>query len=816
MKRQDFNQEWEYKKSGTEDWKEIMLPHDAMLYEPRRADAPGGSAVGFFEGGKYIYRKSFFAPENWRGKYVAFEFEGVYRKSVVKLNDVEIGNCKNGYRNFLAEAGQELLYGKENRLTVEVDNSEQPNSRWYSGSGIYRPVHLVVADSAHITLHGLKIRTVDICPAKIQVKVEYTGTKEEISAEIGIYKEGNKITGHTLVSAHNGAGQESEIRFLECEIEIPDAELWFADSPSLYECRASLLDNGEKRDEAAEQFGIRMIEWSTKGLFVNRKSVLLRGACVHHDNGILGAAIFEKSEERRVKILKEQGYNAIRSSHNPASTALVKACDRYGMYLMDETWDMWYGHKNKYDYATDFMNEYQEDIRAVVERDYNHPSVILYSLANEVSEPREEKGIRLLEEMVDLVHALDDSRPVTAGINLMVMELASKGKGVYKEEGGRSDQDTAGRKKKPGKKSGSEEKSGSLFFNMMTSMIGTNMNRMANSRHADQVTSPALDALDIAGYNYASGRYPLEGKAHPDRIVVGTETFPQDIGKNWDMVKKYPYLIGDFMWTGWDYLGEAGIGTWAYGNADGFDKEYPWLLADVGAVDITGYAGAESYYAATVWGLRDRPYIGVQPVNHPGVRPLKSTWRGTNAFDSWSWKGCEGNQAVVEVYSDAEKVQLFLNGKGLGKKKVKNYKAVYRLRYVPGTLTALAYDSYGTEIARTELISAKGKERLAIRPEETSVFRGDIVYVPIHVEGENEIVQCNADVGVQIHVEGGRLLGFGSAAPCTEEKYTSGFFHTYYGRALAVVYAGKAGELKIHAEADNGMQADAVVEVAER
>lgn len=610
------------------------------------------------------------------------------------------------------------------------------------------------------------------------------------------------MTAECTGSSQNGAVME---------IEIPNAKLWSEDTPELYTCHVQLVENGTVLDEAEENFGIRMVEWSTKGLFINGKETLLRGGCVHHDNGILGACTYEKSEDRRVRLIKEMGYNAIRSSHNPASEAMLRACDKYGVYMMDETWDMWYGHKNKYDYATEFMEHYKDDVKAMVDRDFNHPSVIMYSIANEVSEPREEKGVALAKELVEYIHEIDGNRAVTAGINLMVIHMASKGKGVYKEDGGRADQDKAAAKKQKKQKA-----SGSLFFNMMTSMIGTNMNKMANSDAADKVTSPCLDALDIAGYNYASGRYPLEGTKHPDRIVVGSETFPMDIAKNWELVKKYPYMIGDFMWTAWDYLGEAGIGAWTY-DADGasFDKPYPWILADVGTFDIVGNPGAQAYYAKTVWGLNEKPYVGVRPVNHPGITVHTATWRGSNAFDSWSWKNCEGNKAEVEVYADAAKVELLINGKSVGKKKVKAYKTLFKTKYMPGTLTAIAYDASGNEIGRQELISAEGAECITVRPEENEVKVEDIVYVPIQIEGQNGIVESNADMGIHVSVEGGSLLGFGSAVPKTLENYNDGYFHTYYGRALAVVKAERAGIIKVKAVSDNGLHAEAEVTVTE-
>lgn len=411
----------------------------------------------------------------------------------------------------------------------------------------------------------------------------------------------------------------------------------------------------------------------------------------------------------------------------------------------------------------------------MVSRDYNHPSVILYSIGNEVSEPGKEKGVETGKQIVEYIHKLDKNRLVTGGMNLMLMSNYAKGKGQYDNV----DQEE--------KKNDKEPKNTSLMFNVIASVVGTGMNKAANSDKVDAVVSPVLDALDIAGYNYASGRYPMEGTKHPNRVIFGSETFPQDIWKNWEMVKKFPYLVGDFMWTAWDYLGEAGIGAWSYTGGMPFNRPYPWVLAGTGVIDILGNPDASCRYAGTVWGLEKKPVIGVRPVNHPGVRVSKSVWRGTNAMESWAWKDCDGNKAEIEVYAQAAGVELLLNGKSLGKKKLKECKAMFNAKYTPGTLTAVAYEEGGKEISRQELKSATGKICIAVKPEVTSAKSDEIVYVPVSLIGENGVVESNADRKLTVTVQGGELLAFGSANPCTEEQYHTGSFTTYYGRALAVV-----------------------------
>jgi hypothetical protein len=789
MKTINFCYDWKFRKQEAENTELVNLPHDAMIHEKRDPQSPSGSAGAYFPGGVYEYEKTFFVPEDWAKKIIIFRFEGVYKNSIVYINDRETGGCAYGYSQFHVNAHDALNYGVENTIKVIARNNDQPNSRWYTGSGIYRPVWLLLSGKKHINNDGVKISTFSYSPAKIRVDTSHTGGDATL---VEILDNGQKIM--------EGRGES-------VEFEIPNAKLWSDTDPFLYQCRVTLLENGVAIDEVTEIFGIRLVEWSAEGLFINGVNTLLRGGCIHHDNGILGARCYAESEERRIRILKRAGFNAIRSSHNPASTAMLAACDRYGIYVMDETWDMWYGHKSKYDYAADFMDNYQADIEAMVNRDFNHPSVIMYSIGNEISKPHEKKGIDLTREMTEYIHSLDKNRAVTCGVNLWLIDMAGKGKGIYKEEGGLASDHN---KKQP-------SFSSSTLFNLVTSKVGTSMNKKGNSKSADTRSSPCLDALDIAGYNYASGRYPLEAKAHPGRIVVGTETFPQDIAKNWAMVKKFPYLIGDFMWTAWDYLGEAGLGAWAYSDdGKGFNKPYPWLLNGSGAIDILGNIGAEAEYAAVVWGLRQKPYIGVQPVNHPGVEPAKMAWRGTNALASWSWKNCEGNEAVVEVYADADSITLLLNDKTIGRKKVKNYKAVFKTRYVPGILSAIAYDQDGRELSRSSLASATGGLCIGIYPEKDMVKTGEILYVDINIIGENGVIESNADTGLSVTVEGGELLAFGSANPRTEESYNSGSFTTYYGKAQAVIRADKSGTIRITICSDDMQHISAEIEAIDQ
>ena len=744
MKRQAFLTGW------TCNGQPVTLPHDAMLHEKRDPKALSGSAGAFFPEGNYVYEKKFLRPG---AEHVLIQFEGVYRDAKVFINGREAGGAAYGYLPFFVPADAYLTDG-ENTIRVEC-SVQHPDSRWYSGAGIDRPVWLWEGPKDSIEPESVRISTVSYDPAVIRIQ-----SPKAVRVDVeGIRGEG-----------------------VDFELTIPCAKLWSEDAPNLYMARVTAGSDSEEIP-----FGIRKVEWSSKGLFLNGKEILLRGGCLHHDNGVVGAATYDESEWRRVKKLKEAGFNAIRSAHNPTSRAMLEACDRLGVYLMDEGWDMWFHHKTKHDYASVWRNHYLDDLAAMVSRDFNHPSVLLYSIGNEVSEPAKPEGLKALREMVDFLHQADPSRAVTGGFNLMIIAKSAKGKGIYDESG--EGRDESSEKKLQGMNS--------TLFNMVTAMIGTGMNKSANSKKADAATSPALDQLDLAGYNYASGRYPLEGKAHPDRLIFGSETFPQTIAQNWAMVKKYPYLAGDFMWTAWDYLGEAGLGAWAYTpDAKGFNKPYPWLLADTGAFDILGNPNAELFWASAVWGKLAQPAICVQPINQ-AAKPIKAAWRGTNGIPSWSWAGCKGKKATVEVFFDAARVDLFLNDRKIGSAKVKDYRAKFQVKYAPGTLKAVAYDAHGSELSSSCLQTAEAPLHIAVHPEKERLAPGEVAYLPITMEGANGVVESNGDRKLSIRVEGGELLGFGSANPRTEERYDAGEYTTYYGRALAVIRAGAPGKVTV-------------------
>ena len=442
----------------------------------------------------------------------------------------------------------------------------------------------------------------------------------------------------------------------------------------------------------------------------------------------------------------------------------------------------------EFDYGNDFMDNYLSDIEAFVEKDFNHPSVVMYSIGNEVSEPVMDGGMEVAHSIIDNLHALDPSRPVTGGINLMILSTSAMGGNLFAGNAG-NDEGASGLSALAG-----DGPLTSTSYNQMVGMIGDMMSGdNLKTPFVDEVTSPVLDALDIAGYNYGKGRYEIEGTAHPGRLVVGSETMAFDIAKNWEMVERLPYLVGDFMWTAWDYLGEVGVGAWSHeADAFGFSKPYPWLLADTGAFDIIGQPNGEAFLAKATWEKNPgNPYLCVQPLMDGEL--IKAAWRKTNSVPSWSWPSQEGKTAVVEVFSGADRIQLYKDGTLVGEKAVEGNWTVFEVEYTPGTLEAVAFVG-DKECGRTTLVSAEGEVSLRLSPEKKLSKNDDVVFVDIDLVGENGEVYAGKEYELSASVEGGELLGFGSAKPRTDAYFGSGKYPTWMGHALAVVKVGPSGK----------------------
>ena len=810
MIRQSFNTNWFFKKetglnpTQLQPIGPITLPHDAMLLEQRDPKTKNSHNTGFFPGGVYRYSKSFRVPQEWCGRSVTLEFEGVYMRSEVFVNGQLVGGRPSGYAIFYIELDNFLSYGSDNLVEVVAHNNDEPNSRWYSGSGIYRPVHLLLGDRLRVTPNGLRLTTKSIekFAAVVEVATEILNDGPERHAVTVATRLTTASTSGTAIGPFEEqvCVEPGETKTVRQVLSVPAVKMWSPQSPHLYSATVQVLEGDQVLDEARTEFGIRTLILDPRfGLRINGNTVKLRGACIHHDNGVIGAHTLDAAEDRRIRILKESGFNAIRSAHNPLSRATLRACDRHGMLVMDELTDVWWHPKGNFDYSLEFEQWWERDMEALVAKDFNHPSVVMYSIGNEIMETATPRGITQNRVMADRIRELDPTRFVTNAINgflNLISPLAGE-KGSKKDKGNG--------KAAPTTESGKEaDKKLIVVLNFFIGILEKSLKYIVRLPGVDKRTRDAFADLDIAGYNYISGRYGIDAKLYPKRVIVGSETAPTGTVVNWQEIERMPHVIGDFTWTGWDYIGEAGIGVIEYNQPRKLFQPYPALLAGESVIDITGHRQTQAYLNEIAWHLKTGPYIAVQPVNHSGEKQAPNAFRSTNSIRSWSWEGCEGRIATVEVYAAAHRVELLFNRDRIGTRLVglkKGYLAKFTLPYRAGTLTAVAYDAIGQEIGRDTLNSAGPELQLHVRSESNQLLAdgSDLAYIPIALTDAAGILRPLADRQVTVEVSGaGTLLGLGSAQPITEEGFSTTRHSTYWGRVLAVVRAGhEPGVVKV-------------------
>lgn len=770
MKKLSFNDGWRFKVIGSDvEPRNISIPHDAMLEEERKEGNPCGTNCAWFSGNNYEYTKEF---EEIKGKAVVLEFEGVYHNAKVYLNDELIKERPYGYTNFYVDITDKQR--KNNILKVVAENKDQPNSRWYSGAGIYRPVNLYISEKTkYIEINGVLVKPTSLNSAHAKVETSEAGL-----VNIQVLDPSNKVV---FEKEFNSKGS------LEFDFNVKGALPWNIDTPNLYTIKAVFGD-----DEVTERFGFRTITCNFKdGFKINGERVILRGCCIHSDNGILGVRSYYDAELRKVKKLKEAGYNAIRCAHNPCAKSFLDACDEAGMFVMDEYVDMWYVHKTMYDYASFVQDWYNEDLKDMCMKDYNHPSVILYSLGNEVGESSEEKGINLFKDMKQVLNDLDGSRPVTAGINIMFNMMYSLGFGIYSEEKAKKNQ---------------AQKVGSEFFNDIAGLVGNHTMKIGATMHrCDVKTREIFAASDVAGYNYGILRTKKDLKHYPDRLIMGSETFCEDAYKFYEMAKKNERFIGDFVWAGIDYLGEVGIGSWEYKEyAPDFRHGNGWISAGSGRLDLIGNELGEALYTKVAFELTDKPQIAIVPVSHTNEKHSPSAWKMSNAIPSWSWDNLDGAPAKVEVYSRSKYVKLVLNGKNIATKKTKNAIARFKIKYEKGTLLAIGLNDQKREVSRNQIVSASLETKLSLIKESNTVKVDGLQFIRIEYTDNNGVFKPLARGRVNLKVEGAELLALGHACPFNGDGYLNDYTDTYYGRALAVIRCTKPGEVMVSASSPYG------------
>ena len=728
------------------DWQRVDLPHDWDIQHAPYAEAPMGNDGGYYPGGIGWYRKTFSTPAN--AQTVKLHFEGVYQKSRIYVNGKLAGTHGYGYTPFSVDLTPYLNKDKKktNVVAVRVDNSMQPNCRWYSGSGIYRHVWLQTANGLTLAHNGIYVTTPEVSTssAKVNVSVDVanvSSTPREATVSVGGAKQTVKVE----------AGQTQTVTLA---YTIAQPRLWSPESPNLYKAQVTLLEGGKTVDSRDVSFGVRTFSFDAeRGFVLNGRKVLLNGACVHHDDGVLGAAAFDQAEIRKVRLMKEAGFNLIRTSHNPTTKAFLDACDSIGMLVVDEAFDNWYRSKTKYDYSTLIDSCWREDISSLVLRDRNHPSVICWSIGNEVIERRTIDIISTARKFKAEVLRHDATRPVTEA-------LCSWDK---------------------------TDKEWPLF-------------------------DPHAETLDIVGYNYMMHHHKDDHQRVPSRVMWQTESYPRDAFKNWSNVADHPYIVGDMVWTGLDYLGESGIGRFYYkGESEGEHYKrphYPWHGAYCGDVDLTGWRKPISHYRDMLWNQSDAStvYMAVREPNGYNGEIRETLWSVWPTWESWNWPGHEGKTIEVEVYTKAPAVKLYLNDKLVAQKSVSRateYKAVFPVAYQTGTLKAVALDANGNETATATLATSgqSAKLRLTADRKRMTADGQDLAFITVEVVDADGRVVPNASVPVNVKVSGqGTLLAAASADLKDVEPTVSPRVTTWKGRAMIVVRSSqKAGTVKVEA-----------------
>jgi beta-galactosidase len=762
QRKQLFDYDWKFNlgdvKGGSsfefddQHWRTLDLPHDWSIEGKISPENPTGGDGGFFPSGTGWYRKKFMVPSDWKGRLISINFEGVYMNSEVFINGKSLGTYPYGYSAFTYDLSSYLNFGKQNVIAVRVDNSKQKNSRWYSGSGIYRHVWLVVTGQVHIPNWGVGISTPKVAEKKATVQIK-TRVKNEtalpkmVMVQANLLDPGQKKAGAMQTQIRLEAHSEKEV-IQDIQVEKP--LLWSPTKPNLYRAQINIISNKKVIDGSRTDFGIRSLRFTTEnGFQLNGQTLKLNGGCVHHDNGCLGAAAFDRAEQRRVELLKAAGFNAIRTAHNLPSEAFLDACDRLGMLVIDEAFDGWKTAKNKYDYAMYFDDWWKKDINAMVLRDRNHPSIIMWSIGNEIIERKEPQAVHTAKMLVDEVHGIDSTRPVTSAMTTW-------------------------------------DKDWEIF-------------------------DPLMVQHDVAGYNYQLHRAIADHQRVPSRIIVQTESYPRDAFANWKLVNNNSYIIGDFVWTALDYLGESGIGRYYYsGEVPGEHWEnsfFPWHGAYCGDIDLTGWRKPISHYRSMLYNDNEKLYMAVR---EPAPKPLEikeTLWSVWPTWESWTWPGYEGKQLQVEVYSKYPRVRLYLNKKLIGEQETgiaQEFKAVFAVPYTAGELLAVGVQD-SKEVEKAVLRTSANTARIKLKADrgEISANEQDLVFVTVELTDKNGVLQPNSENRVNFEIEGpGKIIGVDNANLKDEDPYVSNSRRAWKGRALVVIKSTKStGTIKLKASA---------------
>jgi len=742
-------------------WRSLDLPHDWSIEGKINPKNPTGNAGGFFPTGIGWYRKTFKAPNDWTGKVISIYFEGVYMNSEVFINGKSLGIYPYGYSSFSYDLTPYLKFDKENVVAVRVDNSQQVNSRWYSGSGIYRHVWMQVADPVHVAHWGVAISTPDVTSKKATVHVKTlvkneTSTAQSIVLITLLLGPNNKEAGDNQTKVELLANSEKEITQT---IRVSNPMLWSPETPYLYQAQVQVIKGKQVVDDTKTGFGIRSIKFSAEnGFQLNGKTLKINGGCVHYDNGCLGSAAFDRAEERKIELLKAGGFNAVRTSHNPPSEAFLDACDKLGLLVMDESFDCWKIGKNNNDYSKYFEKWWQRDLESMVRRDRNHPSIFMWSIGNEIPERKEPQAVETAKMLIGAIKKIDDTRPVTSAVVGWGDDWA--------------------------------------------------------------VFNPLFAAHDVAGYNYHLNSAPDDHQKVPSRVIVHTESYPRDAFINWKLAQENNCVIGDFVWTSMDYLGESSIGRWYYsGEVPGQHWEnnfFPWHGAYCGDIDLIGWRKPISHYRSMLYNNTEKLYMAVKEPNPEPLEIKETMWSVWPTWESWTWPGFEGKAIQVEVYSKYPKVRLYLNNKLIGEQATtheQQFKATFSVPYSAGLLKAVGVEN-DKEIDQTILQTSGDAAKIKLTADRKEILANgqDLSFVTIEITDRDGIIQPNAANQLHFKIEGaGTIVGVANADIKDCDQYVGNTRKAWKGRALVVIKSNhRAGEIKLSVTS-NGLEEKSII-----
>jgi hypothetical protein len=764
IRKQHFDEGWSFFytdmdtddvfSQGTSGWNAVSLPHDWSIEMPFKK-GKNGIPVGHTQGGTGWYKKVFSISPELAGKQLQLYFEGIYMNAEVWINGTLIASQPYGYTSFFCNITDYCKPGQPYVLAVKVRNEGQ-NSRWYAGSGIYRHVWLIATDKIHLDEWGVFITTEKSGEeANVNLSIDIHNKyndKKAVNLSTTIIDQSGNIIGHEKSSLDVKATNSETIKQ---SIKVVNPDLWSVDFPNLYTAKIALESTEGRKDRLEIPFGIRFISFSAKdGFLLNGKPLELKGGCIHHDNGLLGAVALDRAEERKVELLKRNGFNAVRCAHNPPSEKFLAACDRLGLLVIAEAFDQWQKPKNANDYHLFFDQWHERDLTAMVLRDRNHPSVIMWSIGNEIKERADKSGIELAQQLKRIVKKNDSTRPVTAAIN------------DYWDNPGLTWKDAPA----------------------------------------------AFTHLDAGGYNYMWWNYENDTKEHPERIIYGSETTAMERAANDDLAEEHPNIIGDFIWTAIDYLGESGIGHAQYVKEGEKDPpmflDWPWFNAWCGDIDICGNKKPQAALRDILWNESKIEMLVHRPVPE-GCREKVSYWGWPDEEASWNWKGHENELIAVKVYTRYPSVRLYLNNEIIAEKetekkdRINKYSAHFNVKFQPGELKAVAVEN-GNE--KESFILRTTGDPVAVRliADRTNINNNpnDLSYIQIELIDKAGNVVPDRDTEIALEASGaGKIVAAGNADPTDMKSFRSMSPKTFKGKAMAILQpSGNKGEIKLTAK----------------